>query len=322
LLHPPGLMPSVNTDQAVAELAAHQHGVFTHQQARGLGADHRFINRRVALGQWRAVTTHVLAAAGTPDGPKLTLMAAVLHVGTDAVASHRAAAALWRIPGFDLGEIHVTLPHGRFWEPPPKGELHAMPLPAAHVTAVDGIPCTTVPRTLFDLAAYEQFERRVERAVDNALSMRLVSVATLDDLVRHSKGRPGVVLMRKLLEGRQGAYVPPASELEVRFFELVRAAGLPEPVRQLPVGGDEHAGRVDAAWPDHRLVVELDSRRHHSARLDSAEDVRRDVAAAGGGWATMRITWEDVFTYPERTMDRLADALAEIQGERAMRRAG
>src|SRR5919106_1359622 len=115
--------------------------------------------------------------------------------------------------------------HGVFsrGHPPPDGALHAMPLPPAHVTVVDGIPCTTVARTLFDLAASEKWERRVERAMDNALAMRLVTVATLDDLVRRSKGRKGVVRMRKLLETRQAEYVPPASELEARFFELVRA---------------------------------------------------------------------------------------------------
>jgi very-short-patch-repair endonuclease len=192
-----------------------------------------------------------------------------------------------------------------------------MPLPPDQVTAVDGIPCTTVPRTHFDLAATEQFSRRVERALDNALAMRLTTTAALRSLVADSKGRPGVRLMRELLAARGHEYVPPASELEARFLELVRAAGLPEPVRQAAVGGVELVGRVDMLWRDQRLIAELDSRRHHSARLDAANDVQRDVRAARAGYRTLRVTWEDVFTFPDATMDRLADALADGVTRRA-----
>jgi very-short-patch-repair endonuclease len=302
---------------SLPDIAERQHGLFTRVQAQAAGTNRNLIARRVRRGEWTWRTPHVLAIAGTPETPQAKLLAAVLHVGVGAVVSHRAAAALFGIPGFGLHEVNVTRPLGRRWDPPPYGELHVMPLPADQVTVVDGIPCTTVPRTLFDLAASEQFAQRVERAVDNALAMRLTTVAALHDLVRHSKGRPGVRRMRELLADRQGAYVPPASELEARFLELVRAAGLPMPTRQASIGDEQPVGRVDMLWRDERLIAELDSRRHHSARLDAQNDVRRDVAAANAGYRTLRITWDDVYGYPERTMDRLADALDDC----AMRRA-
>jgi very-short-patch-repair endonuclease len=306
------------TNQSLPDIAERQHGLFTRVQARGYGVTHKQISARLRGGVWTWRTAHVLAIAGTPVTPHARLLAAVLHVGEGAVASHRSAAALFHIPGFELREVHVTRPLGRRWDPPPYGSLHAMPVRSGEATVVDGIPCTTVPRTLFDLAATERLERRVERAVDNALAMRLTTVEALRELVAASKGRPGVRLMRELLADRGADYVPPASELAARFFELIRQAGLPAPVRQVAVGGSELAGRVDALWRDHKLIAELDSRRHHSARLDAQADARRDVLAARAGYRIQRITWDDVFGFPERTLDRLADALEDC----AMQRAG
>jgi very-short-patch-repair endonuclease len=309
----------IDSNRAIVEVAAKQHGLFTRTQARAAGASDKVVRRRVRAGHWVARAPRVLAVAGSPDTPVVGLLIAVLEVGCNAAASHRAAAALHGIPGFDLRELHVTRPPGRTSKQLASGRLHVVPLPPDHVTVVDGVPTTTVPRTLFDLAATERHERRVERALDNALAMRLTSVSACHELVEASKGRPGVRRMRELLAVRMQDYVAPASELEARFLELVRAADLPEPERQVHVGGAELAGRVDMTWRDACLVVQLDSRRHHSARLDASEDMRRDAAAAAGGWRTMRVTWEDVFVFPERTMDRLRSALRD---EAAMRRAG
>lgn len=298
---------NTNIDSDIAALASRQHGVFTRPQAAACGAGRNVVTRRLRVGAWQKRTSRVLGIAGAPDSARARLLTVVLHVGHGAAASHASAAALYRLPGFDLSEVHVTRPRGTHWLTPPYGTQHELPL-EGFTTVVDGIPVTTVARTLFDLAATEH-PRRVERALDNALAMRLTSVAALELLVRGSRGRSGVKLMRSLVEARRDGYVPPASELEARFLELVRQAGLPEPERQVAAGGGDLSGRADMAWRDRQLLVELDSRRHHSALLDAQEDVRRDVAAAHGGWRVLRVTWEDVFAYPDRTMVRLAAAL-------------
>ena len=296
-----------HVDQAIASLATRQHGVFSRAQAVACGANRNLVARRVRDGAWAEVTGLVLRIAGAPVSDTGRLLAAILHVGHGAAASHRAAAALFGLPGFDL-DVHVTRPRGRHWRTPPYGIVHEKPLDGG-ATVVDGIPVTTVARTLLDVAASEH-PRRVERALDNALAMRLTSVASLAMPVRTSRGRTGVRLLRSLVEARSGGgYVPPESELEARFLALVRQAGLPEPELQVFVGGDAPAGRADMVWRAAQVVVELDSRRHHSALLDAKEDVRRDVAAAHGGWRVLRVTWEDVFAFPDRTLVRLAAAL-------------
>jgi very-short-patch-repair endonuclease len=155
-----------------------------------------------------------------------------------------------------------------------------------HVTAVAGIATTRVPRTLVDLAG-ALHPARVERAVDNCLAAGSVTLEELRAVTLQltARGRRGIALMHAILEARGPGYVATESELEARFAALVRASGLPEPVRQLDVGdAHQRAGRVDFAYPAARLVVEIDSRRHH-----------RLVA---GGWRAVRITSDDLSSRP------------------------
>jgi very-short-patch-repair endonuclease len=174
-------------------------------------------------------------------------------------------------------------------------------LPPEHLTVVDGIAVTRVPRTLFDLAAVVH-PLRAERAVDNCLASGTVSLAALGSVAAElsRKGRTGSALMRRFLEERGAGYVAPASELEARFLDLVRSAGLPEPVRQVDLGDLEHwIGRVDFAYPDVRVVIELDGRRWHDSKLDMESDQRRDQQLAAAGWRVVRVRWAQLVDEPD-----------------------
>ena len=112
--------------------------------------------------------------------------------------------------------------------------------------------------------------------------------------------------MRRLLAERSEGYVPPASELEARFRDLIREAGLPEPVRQLDAGDDEAwIGRVDVAFPPARLLIELDSHRHHSAKLDKEADEARDRKLGHAGWRVVRLRWDDLVARPDWVLSEL-----------------
>ena len=166
---------------------------------------------------------------------------------------------------------------------------------------------TRVARTLCDLAGVLR-PAKTERAIDNCLAMGVVTPGTLQaafvDLA--SRGRKGTAVMRGLLAHRSEGYVPPASELEARFRDLVREADLPEPVRQLDVGDDEAwIGRVDVAYPPARVLVELDSRRHHSSKLDQEADEARDRKLERAGWRLVRFTWDDLVERPDWVVSEL-----------------
>jgi very-short-patch-repair endonuclease len=187
-------------------------------------------------------------------------------------------------------------------------------LTAWHVTIRDSIPVTSVARTLFD-GCGTWHPRRAERALDNSLSRRMVTLPAcwrvLLELAGH--GRAGSELMRALLLTRGANYVAPASELEARFLELVRDAGLPEPARQVDVGdADAWIGRVDFIYRDRGLVIETDGRENHSELLDRVSDAERDGQLQASGRRVKRFTWGDITKTPAEVVRSLRDALRRV----------
>lgn len=278
-------------------LAERQHGLVTVGQTGDLGLTRSAILHRVRSGRWEPVGGGVYRLVGTERTWAQRLHAVVLASGPAAAASHRSAAALLCIPGFDrAGLVEVVTPR-------PRRHRHAgcrvhrwRVLPEDHLTIVEGIATTRVARTLIDLAG-ALHPARTERAVDNCLAARTVTLGTLRaafiDLA--VAGRKGIALMRRLLDERGDGYVAPASELEACFVALLRTHGLPGPARQVDVGDElGWVGRVDFAYTGARTVIELDSRRHHSSKLDVEADRVRDRRLRAAGWRVERLGWADL----------------------------
>lgn len=306
---------------AVAKCAEKQHGIFTIAQARAAGLSPDAIRQGLHSGRWQSVAPGVYRLCGSPPTWEQRLTALTYAAGPSAAASHRSAAALLGIPGFDRrGLPEVTTPRARRHRAPSTVVHRWRPFPDHHLTVVEGIVTTRVARTLVDLAGVVH-HGRVERAVDNCLASGMVTSAALHSTFFElaSRGRRGVAAMRTILGARPAEYVAPASELEARFVELLRSAGFPAPVRQLDAGDhDDWIGRVDFAYPDVGLLIELDSRRHHSALLDRERDAGRAERLLGGGWRSLeRFTWGDVVDRPSIVLGRLEGQLAAGNRSRA-----
>ena len=295
-------------DRDVAEIAETQHALVTHGQLTERGHSADAIWRWRQAGALETVTDCVYRIPGSPRTWEQRLCALVLASGPVAAASHRSAAALLGLPGFERrGPVEVVTPRPRRHREPTAIAHRWRVLPADHLTVVEGIACTRVARTLVDLAGVLH-PGRTERAVDNALAMGIVTLAALGDVFDElaQRGRKGIAVMRRILDDRSDAYVPVESELEARFVDLVRDADLPEPVRQLNVGDDSNwIARVDFAYPEAKLLLELDGRRHHSAKLDAEADLRRDARLAQAGWRTARIRWDEVVDHPDQVVVRI-----------------
>lgn len=314
LSHPLGIMCSM--DRKIATLAEKQHGTFTALQAGAAGFTREAIRHRLASGRWERVAEGVFRLPGAPRTWEQRVMAVTLAAGPAAAASHRSAAALLGLPGFERrGVPEVTTPRTRRHRSEPAIMHRWRPFPDDHLTIVEGIVVTRTARTLVDLAGVVH-PKRTARAVDNCLAAGSVTLdtlhATFGDVA--GRGRKGVAAMREILGEREAGYEPPASELEALFLELVRAAGLPEPVRQLDVGdGQGWIGRVDFAYRHIGLLIELDSRRHHSALLDRQADRQRDDRLRAGGWrGVVRLSWFDVVHRPADVLDCLRRLLADV----------
>jgi len=149
----------------------------------------------------------------------------------------------------------------------------------------DGIPVTSVARTLLDYAEVV-YPPRLARAFEEADRLRLVDMKALERLMARSHGRHGLVPLQALVSEAWRPLPETRSELERVFLELCRDAGLPAPQANVMLAGLE----VDALWPRERLVVELDGFAFHRTRAAFERDRRRDAALQLAGYRVLRLT--------------------------------
>ncbi|MGH9179615.1 MAG: type IV toxin-antitoxin system AbiEi family antitoxin domain-containing protein [Acidimicrobiales bacterium] len=298
-------------DQLLAELASQQYGLFTRPQATALGASPSLIIRRLEAGRWRVIAPGVYSLPGMQRSWRRDLMAACLQAGPGAVASHEAGAALHGVAPFQQGPVVVMLRHGDHQHLKLGRLRQSTDLALHHCTAVDGIPVTTVARTLVDVAGVVR-PGRLRIAIEDALAARKCS---LEDLVKcfeevRRPGKRGIGAMRLVLEALGPGPVRSSSELERLLLRVLRDAGLPEPVREYDAPWSRDApGRVDFAFPWARLIIEVDSRRWHTRERDFEADRRRDREAQLAGWTVYRFTWQDLKEDPEGVVRTILRAL-------------
>lgn len=289
--------------ECVPPIASAQHGAFTRAQARAAGISDRAIDGAVARREWRLLRRGVYAAAPSPDTDQQRLMAVVLAAGEGALASHLSAAWLWGLHA-DL-QLAVTVPLGR--APRLAGVMvHRRATPVA--SRRQAIPVTNPLRTVLDLGSLGAGP--VEQAIDRGLASQLFTIVAVEaELERLAgRGRNGVRAVRAALDRRLAAEQRTPSVLESRFGRLVRAAGLPRPAAEYPVL--EGAYRLDFAWPEVRVAVEVDGYRHHSSWGDFQHDRRRQNDLVLAGWTVLRFTWDDVCHRPAVVAGAVGSALA------------
>lgn len=223
-------------------------------------------------------------------------MAAVLACGEGAVLSHRSAAALWGIrrPGDHAIEVAApTTSRAR-------GEIHrhSAALPVDEITIEDGIPVTTVPRTIFDLAAISSVDV-VEYALKESEYLRLYDRLSLQDLVDRYPGRRGVAKARACLSRhRERPKGRVRSPLEERFVPFLRRHRLPMPRLNAWIDLGDKRFQVDCLWSPQRQVVELDGWEGHGTRHAFREDRARDRRLRVAGYEVTRLAWSQLDDEP------------------------
>lgn len=299
-------------DHAIRRLAMGQAGVFSAEQARCRGASPALIRWRVRTGAWEKVVRGVYRLPGAPEDWRQRLWVAVLVAGPGAVLCRRTAAALWGLPGFVGAPIELLAPHGRKNHRLPGVIFHeSRRLPDSQIKTLNGLPVTTLERTLFDLAGTGHV-KRPDRATDSALVKRMTTTDRLWEVWADlaAPNRPGTTELRRILLKRAPGYVAKESELEHRFSELLEGTDLERPEWQTNLGGEEWVGRVDAYFRRARLVIELDGRVGHVGDLDRARDRQRDNELMADGWRVLRFTWDDLVSRPAWVLSTLQRALA------------
>lgn len=278
-------------DAAIGEVAGRQHGVVARAQLVALGLGRGSIDKRVALGRLLTLYPGVYAVGHRALTRHSRFMAAVLSCGPDAVLSHRSAAVLWRIRDDWGGAIEVTTRQKAHSRGPIR--RHSSRLPADELTVEDGIPVTTVPRTVLDLAAVSPPEA-VEAALRQAEYLRLSDPLSLPDLLARHPGRRGARAVRTALERRGETAGRTRSRFEERFVAFLDRQDLPRPQFNAPLAAAGRDYVVDCLWPGARLIAELDGWEAHGIRSAFREDRARDRRLAVAGYRTTRITWDQL----------------------------
>jgi hypothetical protein len=283
-------------DRAIAEIAARQHSVFTLEQADDVGfvEDQRMF--RVRTGRWRMWYPGVYSIAGLPDVWRASVLAACWGAVGPAVASHRAAAELWGLPGGGTGLVEITC---RRWRRSKAAGLvvhETKLLDDDDMELVDGIPTASVEQTLLGVAAVLR-PSTAEMAIDRAVHLKLTTVEQLQQFVNRKgkKGRNGIGVLRALVDARDPLAGVPESVMETRMKQLLRRHGFPTPVFQYEI---RHQGRfvarVDAAYPEYKIALEYDSYEHHTGTVAHDRDNDRRNRLRRIEWRTVVFTAADL----------------------------
>jgi very-short-patch-repair endonuclease len=298
-------------DWRLGRLAARQHGLVTHRQLRAIGLGGSAVTRRVKTGRLQRIHRGVFAVGHTPQTAEARWIGAVMATGPGAVLSHLDAAALWKIYDGAGARVHVT--NATRSSRTARGvQIHrARSLHSDDVTVRNAIPVTTVSRTLVDLTDLLGPDR-ILRAIREADYLGLLDLDALNAAVQRAHGRRRLnVLKQALAHHRPGQIV--RGELEHRFLELVRAAGLPEPETNVKVTARGRRYEIDCLWREHRVAVELDGRAAHARTLAFEPDRRKDAALSAVGLHPLRFTWYRVTNEPDEVIAELEATLAQAE---------
>ena len=236
----------------------------------------------------------VYAVGHTALSARGRLLGAVLACGRGALLSHRSAAAHLELLPSARSTVEVTTIRGRTRSGRPGIVVHQVRhLHPADRFLRDGIPVTSVARTLLDLAEVVPL-RQLERAFEEAERLRVLDLGALEQLCARSRGRRGLRPLGSLLSVAQPSVSATRSELERRFLRLCREADLPTPSVNALVAGLE----VDAVWWNQRLVVELDGHAFHGTRAAFERDRIRDAALQLAGYRVLRVTYRRLEAEP------------------------
>ncbi|MBV8217912.1 MAG: DUF559 domain-containing protein [Solirubrobacterales bacterium] len=276
--------------------------MFGLDQIRALGLSSRAAHTRHATGRLHRIHHTVYSLV-----PKELLKrdglytAAVIACGEGAVLSHRSAAALHGLRDWGHTKIEVTVPR-RSRRSHEGVKVHcSTKLTDKDVTAVNNIPCTSIARTLLDLAEVVT-HRQLERAFDQAeiIQAPLDIVAVLDQIARNPT-RPGAKRCRRVLETHYIGKTPTANDNEEALLAITRPLGIPDPEcnQYLVLDDGGPAIKADFMWRDRRVIVEADSDKWHNTRQRFELDRVRDQRLIAAGWTIIRTTWKQMKYRPQ-----------------------
>lgn len=304
-------MAIIERNVVVDEITRAQHGLLTTTQAiKALGPSRKC--RWVAERRLISVQPSVFRMAGAPETWHQSVLAAALAV--DGIASHRSAAELWGLIQ-PAGHVEVSVPGGVNRSVRPPAIVHRIiDLHPELAEERAGLRATDPVRTVIDLGLVMP-RWLVLRALSTGISTQVFRLSQVTQL-REALGRPGrngTGVVRHILEGNLLTLGKEESELEKRFTALIRRRGLPAIELQHEVwDAGRFVARIDAAYPDLKLAIEVDGFEHHSSPDAFQRDRTRQNRLVALGWTVLRFTWKDVVSRPDHVARLIQQAIGRL----------
>ncbi|HEY1592496.1 MAG TPA: type IV toxin-antitoxin system AbiEi family antitoxin domain-containing protein [Solirubrobacteraceae bacterium] len=288
-----------SVDRRIQALANRQRGYLKRAQLLALGLGRQTINRWIATGRLVPIHAGVYAVGHIPRLPEDRAYGALLACGARAVLSHGSAATLfgiyrrWDVP------FEVTTPTKRAR----RGiRTHRAALTREDTAMREGLRVTSPARTFLDIAP-RLSDRQLKYAFNRLRLDHALRTDQLGDVLERFPGHPGAGRIKPLAGIRRG---PTRSHLERKFDALCKRYGLPEPLLNHKINGVE----LDAFFPEHGLIVEIDGYDVHAGPASFELDRDRDASMLALGHPTVRITEERMDNAPDVEAARFRRILA------------
>jgi very-short-patch-repair endonuclease len=287
----------------MARLAGRQHGVVGRWQLNDLGFTEQMVRTRMAHGGLTRLHRGVYAVGHRALTVESRWMAAVLAHGPGAVLSHRSAGQFWGLHPRSRIAPEVTSPGSK----KTKGGIvaHRGSLPGDEVVWVRGIPVTSVPRTMLDLAGELKEEREVERAWNQMEVRGYIDALSVPDLLERYPGRKGSSVLRRLANRRTLPVGITRNDFEEAFLALIDRHGLPRPRMNAHLALRGHFYEIDCFWEKQRVAIELDGAAVHKTTKAFEDDRERDRILTAERFTTSRITWHQLHDKTQEVADDL-----------------
>jgi very-short-patch-repair endonuclease len=275
----------------LAEIARRQGGVISHAQLLAIGFSASATQRLVACRQLHVVFRGVYAVGHAVLPPRGRFKAAVLACGSGALVGYRSAGKLLNLVDDARAVIDVVGVANRRSR---KGLVYhrVRSLGPEDCGQIDGIPVTSVARTLLDLATVIP-QRRLVYAIEQAERMEVLDMRAVERVM--TPGRRGVERLRAAVAEVHPEAKYTRSKKERLLLEFCRKYGLPDPTMNAVVEGLT----VDALWSRQKVIVELDSWGFHRGKRAFEDDRRRDARLKLAGYTVLRVTPDWLKEEPE-----------------------
>jgi very-short-patch-repair endonuclease len=301
----------------LVDLAERQEGLVTTAQLRAAGLSDEAISRWASTRRLHLVFRTVYALGRQPMGARTRLRAATLACPGAAI-SHRSAAALLGIGKVAplVVDVIPTEQRGRKID---GIQAHRVAFPkSSELVRAHGIPCTSVARTIVDLAGVHG-EAQMRGVFARAAARKVLDLGAIERVLDGGTRRRGAPCLRRVIADWRPVvaktnYGDVRSLFEAKLLPLIAAADLPVPQVNALVRTPEETFEADLLWPTARFIVEADGRAHHGTDLAFERDRHRDRELLAADHHVLRVTWREAEREPEKVLAVIRSQLGRLRG--------